>query len=52
MSSVEIDSAAFEKDLNNYLENLLPNGIENGLKAACLLALTASDLVFPDHLFA
>ena len=37
MSSVEIDSAAFEKDLNNYLETSLPNGIENGLKAACLL---------------
>lgn len=35
MSGTEIDSADFERDLDNYLRNLLPNGIEEGIKKAC-----------------
>lgn len=37
MSGTEIDSADFEKDLDNYLNSLLPNGVEDGVKKACLI---------------
>lgn len=37
MNSTEIDSAEFEKDLKEYINDLLPNGIEAGVEKACLL---------------
>lgn len=49
MSGTEIDSANFERDLENYLNNLLPNGIEDGVTAACLLVeATAKEEVRKD----
>ncbi len=32
----EVDTAAFEKDLERYINSLLPEGLERGLKHACI----------------
>lgn len=34
--AVEFDSADFERDLQNYIDNLLPQGLEKGLTKACV----------------
>lgn len=36
MAAVDIDLSAFEADLNNYINNLLPNGLKNGMERACI----------------
>lgn len=36
MAAVKIDLKAFEADLNNYINNLLPNALENGMERACI----------------
>lgn len=37
MSDITIDTSDFEKDLENYINSLLPRGIEEGVKKACLV---------------
>lgn len=37
MSDVTVDTSDFEKDLENYINSLLPNGLEEGVKKACLV---------------
>lgn len=47
--SVEIDVAEFEKDLNDYINNKLPNELEKRIEKACFLVEgTAKELVPKD----
>lgn len=47
--SVEIDVAEFEKDLNDYINNKLPNELEKRIEKACLLVEgTAKELAPKD----
>ena len=36
MAQSTVDTAAFERDLENYINNLLPQGLEKGLEIACV----------------
>ncbi|WP_297637946.1 HK97 gp10 family phage protein [uncultured Clostridium sp.] len=37
MSDVTIDTSDFDRDLEDYINSLLPQGLERGVKKACLV---------------